>query len=158
MDKPLELAPPEADILRAGTQPMSPALINTACRSGLVGRMHEMCIALHGAGLAAPQVGYPLQFFVFRFGDAILPVFNPRIVKARGEKLGVEGCFSLPSRHFDVRRPEIITAEWTCEDGSIRREKMSGWAARCFQHELDHLHGILIDKIGVSLDKQEVPE
>jgi peptide deformylase len=119
----------------------------------LIANMIETMDSVDGAGLAAPQVGVSKRIFVFRRGDEVHAIINPRIVRRAGErKIGSEGCLSIPGVQAKVPRHArvIVTGrdengkavEWDCEDGDEQ-----GRAATCVQHELDHLDGVLyIDK------------
>ncbi len=102
-----------------------------------------------GAGLAAPQVGASKRIFVFRHGDEIRALINPKIIRRPGEKkIGSEGCLSIPGVQAKVMRHSRVIivgrnetgkpVEIDCEDGDEQ-----GRAATCVQHELDHLDGVL---------------
>jgi peptide deformylase len=120
----------------------------------LIADMIETMEAADGAGLAAPQVGVSKRIFVFRRGDDIHALINPRITRREGGRtVGNEGCLSIPgvqakvARHVRVtvtgRNEKGKTVEFECEDGEEQ-----GRAATCVQHELDHLDGLLyIDKV-----------
>lgn len=107
------------------------------------------------AGLAAPQVGSKVPWFVMKKRNgAIIIVYNPKIIGRMGNKQYIEGCFSetLPAR---VKRSKSITVDYTlCEvkDKTISmahiKETLEGHDAQVFQHEYDHLKGKLICKIG----------
>jgi peptide deformylase len=115
----------------------------------LIANMVETMEAVDGAGLAAPQVGVSKRIFVFRRGDDVHAIVNPRIVRRVGErKIGSEGCLSIPGVQAKVPRHArvVVTGrdengkavEWDCEDSDDQ-----GRAATCEQHELDHLDGVL---------------
>ncbi|MDQ3812320.1 MAG: peptide deformylase, partial [Armatimonadota bacterium] len=115
----------------------------------LVADMIETMLAADGAGLAAPQVGVSKRIFVFRRGEDIHALINPKIIKREGgRKIGDEGCLSIPGVQAKVERAVRVTVvgrnekgklvEYECEDGDEH-----GRAATCVQHELDHLDGIL---------------
>lgn len=111
-----------------------------------------------GIGLALPQLGLGLRGFVI---DASLfqPAryrfcFNPAIVRNSVEtSVKEEGCLSLPGEHHYVSRFNDIEVVYINQKGQEVREKMFGWTARCFQHELDHLDGIMINS-----EKRSVPK
>ena len=93
----------------------------------------------NGIGLAAPQVGLSLAFFITRDYVAI----NPKIISARGwNSTSQEGCLSFPGLSLNVERPEWIMAQFINENGQLKQMRMEGLTARCFQHELDHMNGI----------------
>lgn len=101
-----------------------------------------------GVGLAAPQVGILYRFFVMsesgKKQDAIL-IRNPVIVsRSESTASGLEGCLSIPGIKIPIWRHEVIEATWDDEKGIRHARKFVGWAARIFQHEYDHLDGILI--------------
>jgi len=105
----------------------------------------------NGIGLAAPQVGVLQRLFVVELpedeeNDQPLEtyiLFNPEIVKGRGEQIGYEGCLSIPGYIGEVARREQITIQGLNETGYPVRLKVEGYLARVFQHEIDHLDGIL---------------
>jgi peptide deformylase len=104
-----------------------------------------------GVGLAAPQVGVLQRFFVAELPEdpeanqsaQTYILFNPEIVKGRGEQIGYEGCLSIPGYIGEVARDEQITVKGLDEKGKAVRFKLDGYLARVFQHEIDHLDGIL---------------
>ena len=105
-----------------------------------------------GIGLAAPQVGVSLRLIVVDMQDdetEPIALVNPEIVKASSDMVvGTEGCLSVPGLRGDVNRHEWVTVKGRNEFGHERRFKAEGWFARCLQHEIDHLNGILfIDHI-----------
>tara|TARA_Y100000310_G_scaffold30061_1_gene28600 strand:- start:3783 stop:4472 length:690 start_codon:yes stop_codon:yes gene_type:complete len=100
-----------------------------------------------GIGLAAPQVGLPYRVFVMGNPDEpemIIPVFNPRITDFSDQK-GVykEGCLSFPNFQAVVKRPMDIRVRYTTWQNVTDAIKFEGISARIFQHEFDHLEGIL---------------
>jgi peptide deformylase len=114
----------------------------------LIKDMIETMLAADGAGLAAPQVGVGKRIFVFRRGEEIHTLVNPKIIRRDGRKIGDEGCLSIPGVQAKVERAARVTItgrnekgktiSLDCEDGDEQ-----GRAATCVQHELDHLDGIL---------------
>lgn len=105
----------------------------------------------NGVGLAAPQVGIRQRFFVVELPEDEeegLPretyvLFNPEIVKSQGELVGIEGCLSIPGYVGEVARFEQVTLKALDEQGRPVRHKVDGYLARVFQHEIDHLDGVL---------------
>ena len=105
----------------------------------------------NGVGLAAPQVGVLQRLFVVELPEdeeneqppETYVLFNPEIVKGRGEQIGYEGCLSIPGYIGEVARHEQITVQGIDEKGQPLRLKVKGYLARVFQHEIDHLDGIL---------------
>ena len=102
-----------------------------------------------GAGLAAVQVGVLKRAFVMQAGKEYRECINPKILKEEGvNKIKVEGCLSVPGKCGIVERPEKVWVEYQDREGNvISNRKFTGFEAKCFCHELDHLDGILyIDK------------
>ena len=107
--------------------------------------MVQTMLVANGLGLAAPQVGETVRMFCMKYGGTVIVMCNPIITRHGREKAtDVEGCLSIPGFRIRVSRYKIITVQWTDLDGSIKKEKMRGMDARCVQHEIDHLNGILI--------------
>ncbi|MCL5256994.1 MAG: peptide deformylase [Chloroflexi bacterium] len=104
-----------------------------------------------GVGLAAPQIGVQLRLIVVEIPadaeegteayEAIL--CNPEIVRASGEVVAEEACLSLPGWIGEVPRAEKVTVKCLDLEGKERRIRAEGFRARVFQHEIDHLEGIL---------------
>ena len=116
----------------------------------LTKRMFKLMYASRGVGLAAPQVGINQQLMVVNWsGDpgrssSELVLCNPSIVEAsRATEVEPEGCLSFPGFTADVERAESIVVEFQTVKGKPRRLELSGWEARVFQHEYDHLEGKL---------------
>lgn len=100
-----------------------------------------------GIGLAAPQVGKSLRVFVMDVieDSKLYRCFNPNIIDFSTEKsVELEGCLSLPGTTLEIERPVKIKANWQDAYGQHIVADLTGLAARCFQHELDHLNGITI--------------
>ena len=114
----------------------------------LMDDMLETMYAAPGIGLAAPQVGVLKRFFVVDVGedDARDPRFfiNPEITR-RSETKAVyeEGCLSLPKQFGDVERADAVDLRYQDRTGVERTLEADGMLARCIQHEMDHLDGIL---------------
>lgn len=111
--------------------------------------MVPMMGALHGVGIAAPQVGISKRFFVMNAGDKVRKVINPEIIKSGTAQAEMEeGCLSVPGIHKRVRRPKRITVRYTNEAGETVEEELKDFPARVFQHEYDHLDGVLfVDRL-----------
>ena len=106
-----------------------------------------------GVGLAAPQVGLNQRIFVIEYPeDTERPeetmqryeMINPEIVKAKGSEMGQEGCLSLPGLAADVDRATYVLIKAQDRHGKSQRIKAYDWLARIFQHEIDHLGGVLM--------------
>jgi peptide deformylase len=122
----------------------------------LAEQMLETMREANGVGLAAPQVGVPQRLFVAELPEdeendqprQTFILFNPEIVKSSGEQIGCEGCLSIPGYVGEVARHEQIAVKGLNEKGQPVRHKVAGYLARVFQHEIDHLDGILyIDRL-----------
>ena len=115
----------------------------------LLDDLTETMLEAPGAGLAANQIGVPLRVCVVK-GDEnqIWALVNPEIVKSDGVQLGYEGCLSYPGWVGEVARYETVVVKGRNRRGKEVRIKSSGFTARAFQHELDHLDGVLfIDRL-----------
>jgi len=132
-------------VLRQKAAPVDPA--DPTVRA-VAARMIELMHEAEGVGLAAPQVGLSWRLFVTNGRDAD-PVdrvyFNPRLELGRDEwGTEEEGCLSLPGIHVKVRRPSGVRIEAVGLDGEAFALEDDGFLARIWQHENDHLDGVLI--------------
>ena len=96
-----------------------------------------------GVGLAANQIGVPLQVAVIEIEDRITELVNPQIVRSSGEQLDWEGCLSIPGYVAEVGRAAKVTVKARDRHGREFRIKGEELLARALQHELDHLNGTL---------------
>ena len=119
----------------------------------LIDDLAETMLDAPGVGLAANQIGVALRVCVVKGDDnQIWGLVNPEIVKGDGEQIGYEGCLSYPGWVGEVARKETVVVKGRNRHGKEVRIKSTGFTARAFQHELDHLDGILfIDRL-TSLD------
>jgi peptide deformylase len=97
-----------------------------------------------GVGLAAPQVGVEKRLFVYDVGDGPHTLVNPEIVESDGEFAYEEGCLSVPGLSWQIVRPKHVHLTGVDLDGNDVSIEADELLARCFQHELDHLDGILL--------------
>lgn len=99
-----------------------------------------------GVGLAAPQVGVPKRMFVYDIDDGSGPhvVVNPTLTAHRGDWAYAEGCLSVPGLHWDIVRPDYVHLTGWALDGREISMEGDGLLGRVFQHEVDHLDGILL--------------
>ena len=127
--------------------------------SQLIDLMRSVMHKAPGVGLAAPQLGIPLQLAVLEDqfdvdpdvatarGREPLPFFamlNPTYHPAGASKVAFyEGCLSVNGLQAAVNRPESVRLDFTAPDGTGQQREFTGWQARIVQHETDHLHGIL---------------
>lgn len=104
--------------------------------------------SMQGLGLAAPQVGILRRIALVRYDDNKFEVINPRIISSNGESIDNEGCLSVIGYRGIVKRPENIVVEFVDRHNNKQIVEASGYNARIFLHELDHLDGILfVDKM-----------
>lgn len=120
----------------------------------LIDDMIETMYAAPGVGLAANQVGVPKQLAIIdvNLGDeasSLIVLINPEIVCKEGECNSDEGCLSLPEYTTVVKRAEKVKVKALDRNGEPFEMEGEGILARAFQHEIDHLNGLLlIDRIG----------
>ena len=125
----------------------------------LVANMFDTMDAAPGVGLAAPQIGVPLRIFTYSWNDdevswrgvAINPelLITPPPVGVPNPKEESEGCLSVPGERFGLRRAERAILHATDLENVAYEINATGWLARIFQHEFDHLCGILYtDRLG----------
>ncbi|MDR3574208.1 MAG: peptide deformylase [Anaerolineaceae bacterium] len=138
----------------------------------LIDDMVETMREAPGVGLAAPQVGESVRLIVVEYGEEkegedqpkkLFVVVNPEIVQASEEKIvGVEACLSLPGLAGEVERNKQIVVKGLNRFGKPARVKVDGWFARIFQHEIDHLDGVLFtdraDKVWQNKDKEVIAD
>lgn len=125
----------------------------------LVADMFETMAAAPGVGLAAPQVGVDARVFVYDWTDeddvhwrgvAINPelLISPLALDELDEDAEAEGCLSVPGERFPLRRADRALLRATDLDGEAYEIDAHGWLARIFQHEFDHLEGVLyVDRL-----------
>ncbi len=110
----------------------------------LLDDLAETMYAVPGAGLAANQIGVPLRVCVVKGDDnQHYGLVNPVLVKGEGSQIGYEGCLSFPGWVGEVERYATVVVKALNRKGKEVRIKSSGFTARAFQHEIDHLDGIL---------------
>lgn len=160
----LEIITPEDPVLRQSGERVTKEQL--ARLQPLIDDMIETMRAANGVGLAAPQVGQSLRLAVIETlpevdedGEPIEGtrelhvIVNPEIVwRSRKVEDGIEGCLSIPGYVGEVSRHYAIKVQAQDRTGKKRRLKFNGWTARIFQHEIDHLDGVLYT------DKLTAPE
>lgn len=110
----------------------------------LLNDMAETLYAAEGrAGLAAPQVGILRRMIVMDCGDGFIELINPEIVDMEGEQTGVEACLSFPGYYGYVKRANRVKVRSMNRNGEMITIEGDGHLARCMQHEIDHLNGVL---------------
>ena len=116
----------------------------------ILNSMVETMRNINGVGLAAPQVGINLKMFVMEAEEGIIrKIINPELTQYSEIQIDhEEGCLSVPGIYKKVKRPESISVKYLNENGERIEEELDESWARVFQHENDHLDGILfVDKI-----------
>ncbi len=128
-------------VLREETRPVAEV---TDDLRRLIDDMFETMYAANGIGLAAPQVGRRERVCVVDVEGAVYALVNPEVVQADGPKnKAEEGCLSIPDIYGDVERPSRVVVRALDRDGTPVEIAADGLLGRCFQHEIDHLHGKL---------------
>ena len=131
-------------ILRKKSRPVGP--INGRILA-LLDDMAETMYDGNGVGLAAPQVGVLRRLVVVDVGTGLYKLINPKIIRRSGTQQGMEGCLSVPGLYGDVERPDKVTVQALDTDGKTIQVDGTGFLARAFCHEIDHLDGIMfLDK------------
>ncbi len=110
----------------------------------LVEDMLETMYAAPGVGLAANQVGVQRRLFVYDIGDGPQVVINPRITETSGEWAFEEGCLSVPDLHWTIVRPNEVHLTGLDLEGNEVSIDAKEYQGRVFQHEVDHLDGVLL--------------
>jgi peptide deformylase len=98
----------------------------------------------NGLALAAPQIGVQRQVVVWDFGEEPLAIINPEVVESDGEWAYDEGCLSIPGLYVEMLRPKTVLVRGVSLDGEIVEIDADELEARMFQHEIDHLNGVLM--------------
>lgn len=113
-----------------------------------------------GVGLAGPQVGIPFRIFVMEpEPNKTYCIANPQILSSSGNAIDTEGCLSVPGVYSKVNRAEkILVSFLNVRDGKKYKLEFEKYAARIFQHELDHLNGIVFTDYCKSIDELEFQE
>jgi peptide deformylase len=106
--------------------------------------MLDTMYAEPGIGLAAPQVGVGRRLFVYDIGEGPEAIVNPVITESRGEWVFEEGCLSVPGLYWEIVRPKEIHVTGYDLDGNEVSLEADELLSRLFQHELDHLDGVML--------------
>ncbi len=147
----------------------------------LIDDMIETMRAAPGVGLAAPQINVSLQLAVIEYAEdeddeedlpegaefkpkpkKLFVIINPEITHKSEEKvMGVEGCLSVPGLIGEVERHEALQVKALNRHGKPVKLKVDGWLARIFQHEIDHLNGVIFTDLATRVwkpkDEDEIP-
>lgn len=131
-------------------------LANPKKNLAMAQRLFQTMIQQRGIGLAANQVGINARLFVMLVDNQVFHCFNPEILESSATLCDLqEGCLSFPKEFLSIARPEQIRVKYYNAYGKATEQSLSGWAARCFQHELDHLNGITMHerRLGIDIEK-----
>ena len=143
------------EVLRRKADPVE-TVDDEVCRA--LNDMAETMYRQNGIGLAAPQVGISRRLITLDVpseeegepGSGLILAVNPRITAREGKTVVTEGCLSFPGLEIDIQRSEFITVEYLDETGALQTKACGGLLAVCFQHEIDHLDGMVFtDRVGL---------
>ena len=139
-------------VLRAQAKPVPKITSNI---HKLLDNMADTMYASRGVGLAAPQIGVSKQVIVLDIGEGLIEVINPEIIENSGIETGIEGCLSIPGLIGEVPRAVKITVKGLKRDGQEVTYEVTGLVSRVFQHEIDHLKGMLFIDKAQNIRKEE---
>lgn len=137
------------DVLRQDAEPVD---VFDDDLAKLIDDMVDTMREAPGVGLAAPQIGISKRIIVVEFGDEeddsipkqLYVMINPEIIKESNDKVpGIEGCLSVPGVVGKVNRSRAVTVRGQNIHGKPVKIRAQGWLARIFQHEVDHINGVL---------------
>lgn len=121
----------------------------------LLDNLRDTMVKYDGVGLAAPQIGISKRVIVVDTGEEYYELVNPEILEAEGEESAIEGCLSVPDLNGQVIRSARVLVKGLDRQGQEISIDAEGVAARAFQHEIDHLDGILFVDRAEWLAKRE---
>jgi peptide deformylase len=107
-------------------------------------RMADSMYKNKGIGLAAPQIGLLSRIIVVDLGEGLKTLINPEMVEGEGESIMEEGCLSLPNIEVPIKRKDRVFIRGWDLNGKEVKSEFIGFPGRVYQHEIDHLNGILI--------------
>ncbi|MBQ9978245.1 MAG: peptide deformylase [Clostridia bacterium] len=138
------------DILRKRCRPVEEITPKTL---RLLDDMAETMRSAQGVGLAGPQVGILRRIVVIEVEEGnLIELINPKIIAYTGEQDGTEGCLSVPNKWGTVKRPMHVTVRALNRHGEEFEITGSGFLARAFCHEIDHLDGKLYIDIATAIE------
>jgi len=112
-----------------------------------------------GIAIAAPQIGVQKQVFAWNLDVEREAIFNPEIVESDGEWVYDEGCLSIPGLYVEMVRPKTVLMRGIDLEGNVVEREADELEARMYQHELDHLHGVLMfDRMTPEQRKEAIAE
>lgn len=121
----------------------------------LLDNMADSMYAAKGVGLAAPQIGVSKRVIVIDVGEGLVELINPEILEASGQVVDTEGCLSVPGMIGEVARADRLVVRGLNRKGEQVVYRVKGFMARAFQHEIDHLEGIVFVDRASNLRKVE---
>ncbi len=124
----------------------------------LLDNMAQTLYSAKGVGLAAPQVGVSKRVIVVDAGEGLLELINPEILSSSGKETDTEACLSIPGLIGDVTRASSLKVKFFDRHGREQVLKAKGFQARVFQHEIDHLEGILFIDRAANVRKMDQKE
>lgn len=140
------------EVLRKKAKPVKS--VNAAVQN-LIDEMTQAMYRESGVGLAAPQVGISKRIIVVDVGDGLVSLVNPELVSASGNQLGLEACLSIPDVVGEVERYATVRVTGLGRNGHRVWIDAEDLLARCLQHEMDHLDGILFTDRAVRILSDE---
>ena len=120
--------------------------------------MVRIMVAHKGIGLAAPQLGILQRLITVMANGRLYQVVNPLVAWQNGKQSDVEGCLSIPNEYYEVNRAKEIVLQGLNPEGKEVCMLVSDLFARVFQHEIDHLDGILINSKGKRYEYESVAD
>lgn len=121
----------------------------------LLDDMKETLEYANGAGLAAPQVAILKRVAIVMTDDGYFELINPVIKSAKGSQTDMEGCLSVKGKYGEVTRAKEVVVVAQDRYGKEQKYKVKGYTARAFQHEIDHLDGIIYTSKCDNLEDEE---
>jgi len=140
-----------SNILRKKAKPVK-KITPYICK--LLDDMRDTMYDNNGVGLAAPQIGISKQIIVIDTGEGLIEMINPEIIKREGLQSGVEGCLSIPGVVGEVDRSDTIKVKGINREGKEVVYTARGLLSRAFQHEIDHLKGVLFVDLAKNVRKE----
>ncbi len=141
------------EVLRAEARPVNK--INEGVFR-VLDNMKDTLYAENGVGLAAPQIGISKRLVVIDTGDNYMELINPQVIEKEGEEIASEGCLSVPGIVGIVKRAEKVVVKALNRQGEEMTLEGTGLLARAFQHEIDHLDGILFIDKAIETSKEPI--
>ncbi|MDA8212831.1 MAG: peptide deformylase [Clostridia bacterium] len=121
----------------------------------LLQNMADTMYAAEGVGLAAPQIGISKRVIVIDVGEGLIEMINPEIIAQEGLQTDTEGCLSIPGMLGEVPRAGRVVVKGLNRHGQEYAVEAEALLARAFQHEIDHLEGILFVDKATSVAKKK---